>query len=435
MGKIMKRKLLALAIGSAVAVQSGIVLSDATVYGKINVSAQQEDLDYLGNNHDLNGLEFQSSTRDVDHDVFNSNASRIGFKGKAKINDDVDAVFKLEYEAFVDDGDDGSGFSSEFNQRNIVGGLSSKTWGTIQGGKNDTPLKMAADGTDQFNDLVLGDINNYMVGENREDNIIMYTSPTLMGFTGTFGTMVGEDKGVGELATDNDEDGLFDRMSASVKYAYNDNMWAALAFDDNVRNADIIRLVGQATVGDFTFDAHWQTAEVHNDDLDNDGRNGEVGEGMTIGGTMSSAMGAGNVDLADADPVNAGAQPKTVNEGIATMIEDQDAWMINGKYQLGDWAFKAQYGHSKSSTFGFIPNFGLNASLTASAAAAQDHSFDADQVALGVDYALSKNVTVYGYVADISVDTDGVDILTTNGFMTDDDSDLKTGGVGLEIKF
>lgn len=430
----MKRKLLPLAIGSAIAMQTGLLFADATVYGKINVSSQQEDLDFLGGNTDSTGDEYQQSTKDTDRDVFNSNASRLGVKGKAKINDDIDAVFKMEYEVFVDDGDDGNGFSSEWNQRNIVGGLSSKKWGTLQGGKNDTPLKMAADGTDQFNDLVLGDITNYMVGENREDNIIMYTTPELMGFTGTLSTMFGEDKGVGELATDNDEDGMFDRMSGAVKYAPNEQMWTALAFDSNVRNADIVRLVGSATVGDFTFDAHWQTAEVHNDDLDNDGRKGEIGEGMTIGGTMKTALTGDDADIADANPVVAGAQPKTVNEGIYRMVEEQDGWMINGKYQLGNWAFKAQYGQSQSDTFGTVNTFGQTASLTASALAAQGHSFDARQIALGVDYALSKNVTVYGYVAQLDIDSDGVDMITTNG-AGNDDSELETGGVGLEIKF
>lgn len=435
----MKRKLLPLAIGTAVAIQSGMVMADATVYGKVNLSSQNEDFDFMGGNDDATANEFQQSTKDVDHWALNSNASRFGIKGKAKINDDVDAVFKLEYEVFVDDGDDGNSFSSEFNQRNIVGGLNSKKWGQLQGGKHDTPLKMAADGTDLFNDLVLGDINNYMVGENREDNIIMYNTPEMAGFTVTLSTMLGEDKGVGEIATDNDEDGFFDRMSGAVKYAPTENIWAALAMDNNVKNTDIVRLVGSATFGDFTFNAHVQQADVHNDDLDDDGRKGEFGgEGIGgssgLSGTMKSAMAGDDVDIADANPLVAGNQPKTVNEGIHKMVESQDGWMINGKYQYDKWAFKAQYGQSESETFQIVNTFGANASQLAAAKAGQDRTFEAQQVALGVDYAMSKNVTLYGYVAQIDIDADDTVLIATNG-TGNDDSDLKTAGVGFEVKF
>ena len=70
----MKRKLLPLAIGTAVAIQSGMVMADATVYGKVNLSSQNEDFDFMGGNDDATGNEFQQSTKDVDHWALNSNA-------------------------------------------------------------------------------------------------------------------------------------------------------------------------------------------------------------------------------------------------------------------------------------------------------------------------------------------------------------------------
>lgn len=416
----MKRKLLPVAIGMAIAGYHTAALSDATVYGKGNISAQQNDFQYQGRD------QLQNSSLE-------SNASRFGIKGKAKINDDMDAVFKMEYEVFLDDGDDGTttadgrSVSSEFNQRNINAGLSSKSWGTLVGGKNDTPLKMAADGTDQFNDLVLGDINNYMVGENRENNIVLYTSPTWSGFTVTAATMFGEEDGVDETKLvdggddDTQDDGMFDRTSIALKYAPTDSFWMALSGDSNVQNADIVRFNTQVMLGDLTMNLHVQTADVHNDNLDEDSFEMEEGEGMAI----SSSRGLGLV-------LNDITGTGNTDDNYHTGIESQNAWMINGKYQWGDWAFKAQYGESESESFeGYVATRRVNGVNTTSGNGfdtGESYDFETEQVAFGVDYALSKNVTVYGYVAQINVDID-------EAIELKDDASLNTGGVGFEVKF
>lgn len=410
---MMKRKLLPVAIGMAIAGYHSAALSDATVYGKANISAQGNDFQYQGGDQ-------------YDNSSFESNASRFGIKGKAKINDDTDAVFKMEYEVFIDDGDDGTDNSSEFNQRNINGGLSSKKWGTLVGGKNDTPLKMAADGTDQFNDLVLGDINNYMVGENRENNIVIYTTPTWKGFTVNVATMFGEEDGVdGTTVIDGGDDdtqdnGMFDRTSIALKYAPTDTLWFALSADQNVQNADIVRFNTQGTFGNLTLNAQIQSAEVSNDNTDEDQFSQEEGEGMAISGSRGLGMvlnditGSGNTD-----------------DNYHQAIESQDAWMVNAKYQWNDWAFKAQYGQSKSDSFdGYVKSIKYNgATLTGgNGLDAGSHEFTAEQLALGVDYAMSKNVTVFAYIAQLEVDVD-------NAVEMIDDGDLSTGGLGLEVKF
>ncbi len=411
---MMKRKLLPVAIGMAIAGYHGVALSDATVYGKANISTQGNDFQYQG-------IDQQ------DNSSFESNASRFGIKGKAKINDDVDAVFKMEYEVFIDDGDDGSDNSSEFNQRNINGGLSSKKWGTLVGGKNDTPLKIAADGTDQFNDLVLGDINNYMVGENRENNIVMYSSPTWKGFTANVATMFGEEDGVdGSTSIDGGDDdtqdrGWMDRTSMALKYAPTDSLWFALSADNNVQNADILRFNTQATFGDLTLNAHIQSAEVHDDNLDEDPFIQEEGEGMSI----SSSRGLGMV-------LNDITGTGNTDDNYHSSIESQDAWMINAKYQLDKWALKAQYGQSKSDAFtGYTSTRRVNGVSTAGGNgldAGVSHEFEAEQLALGLDYAMSKNVTIFAYMAQLQVDVDdAVEMI--------DNATLETAGLGFEVKF
>ena len=421
----MKRKILPLAIGAAIAAQAGLVQADATVYGKINLTAQTQDEVYGTDNPGYSG-----ATKKDDWEL-NSNASRLGVKGKAKINDDIDAVFKMEYETCVDDGVCGN--NQTFNQRNIVGGLSSKTYGTLVGGKNDTPLKMAADGTDMFNDLPYGDITTYMVGENREDNIVLYTSPEFFHVTVTAATMLGEEDGVDEDFNtakgnaDTQDDGLFERTSMAVKWAPSENFWTALSADQNVKNTDILRLNTYAALGNFSFNGQIQQASANNNDLNEDFLDKQVGEGIGgnsgLGGVLKPAMDGLGGNCASL-PSGVQIPPGANGCDWYKAIEDQDAWMVNGKYQLGNWAFKAQVGKSTSSTYSVVGPMD------------QSVDFDAKQVAMGVDYALSKNVTVFGYLAQIDVDVPNAVDFDGDG-KTDDENDgeFKTGGVGFEVKF
>ena len=62
-------------------------------YGKANVSINHTD----ASNSDTLKL--------------NSNASRIGVKGSYEVSEGLKAIYKFEYETFIDDGDDGSGDS------------------------------------------------------------------------------------------------------------------------------------------------------------------------------------------------------------------------------------------------------------------------------------------------------------------------------------
>ena len=89
---------------------------------------------------------------------------------------------------------------------------------------------------------------------------------------------------------------------------------------------------------------------------------------------------------------------------------------------MGVWAFKAQIGESYSTSFD--PNTANNFNLGVGSSS----EFDTTQVAFGVDYALSKNVTVFSYISQLDVDTDNVAALV-------DDGTLQTGGLGMEVKF
>ena len=168
----MKKVLLSAAVASTLSMASygfadGPI--DSTIYGKVNVSVVNAD----------NGS--------TDQWKLNSNASRLGVKGKTEIADGLYAVYKAEFEIAVDDGDTKG---QTFNQRNIMAGIRGG-FGTVWAGKHDSPTKLAQNKIDLFNDLE-GDIKNTFEGENRVSNIVAYTSPNINGFATTVAMMPGE---------------------------------------------------------------------------------------------------------------------------------------------------------------------------------------------------------------------------------------------------
>jgi len=192
---------------------------DGDIYGKINVSIVNAD------------------TGTDDTYKLNSNASRLGVKGKTEIADGLYAVYKAEFEMCVDDGDCKG---QTFTQRNIMGGIKG-SFGTVWAGKHDTPTKLAQNKIDLFNDLE-GDIKSTFEGENRVSNIVAYTSPTMNGFSTTVAMIPGE--GADVDGDGKDDTGLTDGMSYSISYTM-DNLYVAIAGDQDVDSQDLIRLVAQ----------------------------------------------------------------------------------------------------------------------------------------------------------------------------------------------
>lgn len=192
-------------------------MADITLYGKANVS-----------------LEWVEEAEES-HSALESNASRLGFKGSEKINDYVEAIYQLEYEAHFDDG------STTFGQRNIFAGLKGG-FGQIIGGRFDTPLKMAQHKVDVFNDL-RGDIKNFISpNEIRSQNTVMYSTPSLGGFVAH----------AAYISSENEE--VDDGKSVSLTYS-TDSLYLALAFDQDVRteNAEALRAVAQYSVSGWQF--------------------------------------------------------------------------------------------------------------------------------------------------------------------------------------
>ncbi|MBN4055442.1 porin [bacterium AH-315-K03] len=357
----MKQKLLALTILSASLSSHGTLANDLhiTVYGKANISLNQNDFEQItdGRVH-----------TERDNWTLNSNASRIGVKGDVRIDDTLQAIFKAEYEVFIDDGNDGK--DNTFAQRDIYVGLQ-HPWGTLLAGRKDTPLKRSQAKVDRFNNLDRGDIKYVLVGENRVDNIIVYTSPTINGISVSAAFMPGEDNN--DENDHNKDDSLADHRSVSISYQHND-LYLAAAIDDNVLDTDIVRLVAQYQFNSFKIGALYQTAE----------RNG-------------SATGIGKI--------------KGLLKNIGINYDKQDAYLLSGEWKRDKLIYKAQCVYAESSP---VSNSNLN-------------DLETTQISLGADYRLNNKSKLFGYYSYVESDLD-------RNLANTDVAD-STLGIGFEIKF
>lgn len=335
----MKRKVITLAIAAASTAYVGSAFAEApTFYGKANLSLQKIDEEHLG-------LTTQDNWELL------SNASRLGIKGSANINDKLKAIYKFEYEVFLDGESSGSG-GSNFKQRNSYVGLQGD-FGAVIAGKHDTPTKLAQGKVDRFNDLKFGDIKNVMAGEQRENNIIIYSSPKIAdSLILSLAIMPGEEN----ATSGNDDDGIADHISASATYTM-ENISLAVATDQDVDNTDLFRLVGEYKGDNFKIGAIFQTAEESNN-----------------GGMI-------------------GLSGITKDYSALYDIVEQDAYLVSGEYALDkDIVLKAQYGYSESTH-----EIGLTKADT-----------DLTQIIFGADYKLNKKSKVFAYISMIEADNNAL---------------------------
>lgn len=207
-------------------------------YGKVNVSVQNTQEEGKGSISELV-----------------SNASRLGVKGKIELKHGLEGIYKLEYETQVDDGDKSG---QTFAQRNIFAGIKGG-FGQVIVGKFDTPLKKAQKKIDLFNDLE-GDIKSVITkSDKRKENSIQYSTPKMSGLVATVAHIASEDETVN------------DGTSSSLTFTQK-NVYAAIAYDTDVNiDTDVLRLVAQYSMSDFTVAALWEQDNRAGSDNDVEG--------------------------------------------------------------------------------------------------------------------------------------------------------------------
>ncbi|WP_269619301.1 porin [Zhongshania sp. BJYM1] len=305
--------------------------AEVSFYGRANISYQNTSRE-IGSNSDQWEL--------------NSNASRIGVKGSIPVDDtNITAIFQAEYEVAFDDGE--SATDQTFKQRNTFAGLTG-SWGTIIAGQVDTDTKNIRREVDLFNDLALGDIKNFISGENRVKNTIRYSTPSLLNhLSGSIAVVPGENSST-------DQDGPADGSTLSLRYD-GDNFVVAYAHDDEINGKNIDRAIAHV---DFM----------------------SIGIGLLI-------------------------QTAEISRPVANNEEEEEAGLLSLKYHATDKLdLKVQTGHTEIDLF--------------------NSEKELDQIAIGIDYRISKSLMAYGYSAQITSKTD------TNSTLKD-----QTTGIGMELRF
>ena len=282
------KTLLASALATAT-LASAHAADPLTVYGKLNVTAQSND------------VQGESET------TIQSNASRFGVKGAFELSSSLEAFYTIEYE--VDTGDDSK---ENFKARNQFVGLRGN-FGAVSVGRNDTMLKQSQGKVDQFNDLS-ADLKNLFKGENRLAQTATYITPSMSGFK----------LGV-TYAASGDSDQL-EQDGYSLAAMYGDSglkkspIYASIAYDSDVKGYQVARATVQGKIAGFKLGAMYQQEEkVYVYDKEDEVVNPFDGDSYT-GYLVSAAY------TIDAVVLKAQYQD---------MEEKGDSWSIGGDYKLG----------------------------------------------------------------------------------------------------
>lgn len=353
-----------IAIASAIALASITAAHAApTVYGKAFLT-----LDYVSTDYD--------AANKTDEDTFklNSNQSRIGFKGDDDLTDTTKLIYQLEYQINPDDD------SQQFKSRNTYVGLAHNTLGTVLAGRHDTPLKLAQNKVDVFNDSLFDIKNAGVSGEYRANNMVAYQSPVIVGMPVSFmaATALSE--------TDADGDILVSAASGTKPAVYRDrkvkdNGYSALlAYDKNgVYLAGAYdKDMGANNVNTGVIDNTWRLVAG----LDMGKMN--MVSGLTLGALYQQSQYYDNYSIVNNNRVNKAS-------------EDEKSWLISGKYKVGatPWAVKAQYVNTTDEK-------GVK-------------DADVNEIAVGGEYAFNKATTGHIYAGQISRDNNKDDLIVGTG--------------------
>ena len=285
----MKKLALAIAIATTPFIAGMAQAEDGKpeLYGRVNLGFQYVDEADLIANLDK-ALDGKTELR--------SNSSRIGVKGSQVINDAVTAIYQVELRINPDSKDGGD--KDHMKHRNSFIGFKGE-FGTVKFGTHDTPLKLIQDKIDLFSTLD-GDIKEALFAnsENRGENMLMYTSPSLNGFTVDVAHISTEETDPAKK----DDDGI----SAAVSYKA-DKMYFGIAYDDNVKDQDIstLRASARVDVGALQLGAIYEESEKAN--VKDDGWLVSAAYKMAPKVTLKAQYGQSDMVYKDGESVSVGA--------------------------------------------------------------------------------------------------------------------------------
>ena len=348
----MKKSLIALAVAGAVSAPAFAATSNVDVYGILNIAIEQNN---TGATNDWAVVD---------------NVSRIGFKGSEDLGGGLKAVWQIESGLSASPTVAGNGVGGNtIAGRNTFVGLAGG-FGTFLMGRHDTPYKLGTGSLDIFADTIadynggmaaglatgrLAGVDLLMNGHDaRSPQAFAYISPTWSGFHFAVAAIATNTAGNG-----NSGDNL-DGISGTAVYM-NGPLFASLSYQ-KVQDADAF--VATAILAESTAT--------------------KLGLGYTFG------------------DAKVGFVYEDVNTDVAAGgSADRKSWLVNGVYNMGPIALKAQYGRLANST-----NY----------AAAAGEGKNPTMWALGVDYNLSKRTTAYFVYGKGDNDAAGVAHVDESGY-------------------
>jgi predicted porin len=320
----MKKLALSLAVAAApfIAQAETIEIEKPSFYGKLNVTQEFVQPENAGNYSQLN-----------------SNASRLGLKGKIALDHGLTGIYQVEYEVNADDGTstiktkatapDTNTDTVTITQRNTFAGVKGE-FGEVIVGMFDTPFKATQNKIDLFNDL-RGDIKNVISNsENREANSVQYTSPNMGG------AVVAVDHI--NFENENTNNGL----SASVAYTL-ENIYVAAAYDNEVEGEkiDAYRAVAQITIDAIQLGVLAENQD--NADSSEDGWLASAQFKMNSTVALKAQYGQSDIREKGASTISLGADyklAKTAKTFVYVTQEDSDDESLNATYIGGGLEYK-----------------------------------------------------------------------------------------------
>jgi predicted porin len=285
----MNKKLLTLAVASAIVGGMGVAQADVTVYGKAHVSLDTMHVDRVGGYIKDGNL------------VVANNSSRLGFRFSEDLGGGFMKKVMGQYEASVtidgEDAENPDAGNPEDVSTGIFGGTIRNSYlgletagGSLLAGTHDTPFKTIGRNVELFPEQ-LGDSRNLIsagasgVGwDLRPSNVVAYMSPTMAGLS-VMALWVAD--GSTNANTDDNE---LNGSSISVSYK-GGPLYVAAAYeihDSNILASGIedetgMRLVGSGTFGMFKVVALYQQV------ADVDGVSGADRSSWGLGGAVTLA--------------------------------------------------------------------------------------------------------------------------------------------------
>jgi predicted porin len=162
----MQKKLIALAVASVVSAPVFAAGSSVSVYGVIDVAVESSK---LTNNVSTSRMVSGGNT-----------TNRLGFKGSEDLGNGLMANFVLEHQPNPDNGTDAN--AAAFWHRTAKVGISSKSWGQVNFGRQYSPWFSTRAGNDIFYTAGVGSNYSLHAGLTRISNSIRYDSNSINGF-------------------------------------------------------------------------------------------------------------------------------------------------------------------------------------------------------------------------------------------------------------